>query len=196
MSYNVTLTLSRTPAGTYLPKSQLGFLLQVNILKAQPVWYNIFILPSSLRSVLQRLLSHMLLGPEHNLLRPWVFHPTVARGAVGFKSNGWQLGSAGLVKFPFAELTMWWSDWPFISIFYRHKSKLTILWQREHSPPLAGRQVECSHRYGFGLHAANIWHCLPGPTVRSRHRHRRGHGDWQQEHALHQVVSMRVQSHC
>ena len=70
MSYNVTLTLSRTPAGTYLPKSQLGFLLQVNILKAQPVWYNIFILPSSLRSVLQRLLSHMLLGPEHNLLRP------------------------------------------------------------------------------------------------------------------------------
>ena len=60
MSYNVTLTLSRTPAGTYLPKSQLGFLLQVNILKAQPVWYNIFILPSSLRSVLQRLLSHML----------------------------------------------------------------------------------------------------------------------------------------
>ena len=68
-----------------------------------------------------------LLGPEHNFLRPWVFHPTVARGAVGFKSNGWQLGSAGLVKFPFAELTMWWSDWPFISIFYRHKSKLTIL---------------------------------------------------------------------
>ena len=192
MYNDVTLTLSHTPAGSYLPKRQFRLLLQGNIVKAQPVWYNI-----GLRSVLQRSwLMCYLLGPEHNFLRPWVFHPTVARGAVGFKSNGWQLGSAGLVKFPFAELTMWWSDWPFISIFYRHKSKLTILWQREHSPPLAGRQVECSHRYGFGLHAANIWHCLPGPTVRSRHRHRRGHGDWQQDHALHQVVSTRVQSHC
>ena len=155
MSYNVTLTLSRTPAGTYLPKSQLGFLLQVNILKAQPVWYNIFILPSSLRSVLQRLLSHMLLGPEHNLLRPWVFHPTVARGAVGFKSNRWQLGSAGLVQFPFfTKLGMWWSDRFWYLEFYRDtKARLPYrFWW--HSVP--GKQQYSTERKFYSSRCGSI----------------------------------------
>ena len=53
-----------------------------------------------------------------------LFHPTVARGAVGFKSNGWQLGSAGGTQCLVSSNTR----------------------QRENSPPLAvGRLEECSH---------------------------------------------------
>ena len=127
MSYNVTLTLSRTPAGTYFPKSQLGFLLQVNILKAQPVlvkYLHSTSLPVYGAFYNGYYLMCYLWGPEHNLLRPRVFHPTVARGAVGFKSNGWQLGSAGGTQCLVSSNTR----------------------QRENSPPLAvGRLEECSH---------------------------------------------------
>ena len=88
-----------------------------------------------------------------------VFHPTVARGAVGFKSNRWQLGSTGLVQFPFSRSSECDGVTDFdISNFTETQKQgyptgfggtqclvSSNTRQRENSPPLAGHLEECSH---------------------------------------------------